>query len=181
MQNMVNNGHGRINLEYTTPTRGLIGFRSQFLSDTRGAGVMNTLFHGYGEWSGPIQQRARGSLVADRPGRVTAYATLAMEDRGIMIIEVGTTVYCGMIIGERNRNTDLDVNITREKKLTNMRAASSDATVTLRPPRIMSLDQAIEFLAEDELVEVTPESIRLRKMELDPAKRAAMVKKNKYG
>jgi len=112
-----------------------------------------------------------GALVADRTGRVTSYASYAMEDRGEMIVEIGTDVYAGMIVGERNRNGDLNVNITKEKKLTNMRASSSDATVILRPPRILSLDQAIEFIAEDELVEVTPKIVRLRKMELDATKR----------
>lgn len=171
MVNMTNNGHGRVNLEFTIPSRGLIGFRSQFLTDTKGSGILNTLFDGFAPWFGDIPQRNSGALVADRQGRVTAYACLAMEDRGELLIEVGSQVYCGQVIGERNKTLDLNVNITKEKKLTNMRAASADATVTLRPPKILSLDQAIEFIAEDELVEVTPKSIRLRKMELDPNKR----------
>ncbi len=171
MTQMHNHGHGRVSLEFSIPSRGLIGFRSQFLTDTKGAGIMNKLFDGYAEWFGPIPQRQSGTLVADRTGRVTSYASLAMVDRGEMIVSVGTEVYSGMIIGERNRPQDLDVNITREKKLTNMRSSTSDATVTLRPPRILSLDQSLEFISEDELVEVTPISIRLRKMELDANKR----------
>jgi GTP-binding protein len=179
MLNMQNHGHGRVNMEFTIPSRGLIGFRSQFLTDTKGAGVMNTLFDGYAEWFGPIPQRLSGALVADRTGKVTTYASLAMVDRGELLVDVGTDVYAGMIIGERNRTEDLVVNITREKKLTNMRSSTSDATVTLRPPHIMSLDQSIVFIAEDELVEVTPRSIRLRKMELDAGRRAAARKKKK--
>jgi len=171
MMNLVNHGSGRVYLEFLVPARGLIGFRSHFLTDTKGAGVMNTLFEGWDAWAGPIPQRASGTLVADRVGRVTAYASLAMADRGELFVEVGTEVYGGMIVGERNRTGDLDVNIVKEKKLTNMRSATSEATVTLRPPRILSLDQSIEFIAEDELVEVTPENIRLRKMELDAGKR----------
>jgi len=171
MQNLINNGSGRVNMEFLIPSRGLIGFRSQFLTDTKGAGVMNTLFEGYSEWFGNIPQRTTGALVADRAGKSTAYASFAMEDRGELFIDIGIKVYNGMVIGERNKSGDLNVNITKEKKLTNMRASGSDATVTLRPPKRMSLDQSIEFIAEDEVVEVTPETIRLRKMELDPHKR----------
>ncbi len=176
MLNMMNNNSGRVSMEFVIPSRGLIGFRSQFLTDTRGSGVMNTLFEGYEPWHGVIPQRNTGALVADRNGRATAYAYYAMEDRGELFIEVGTQVYTGMVIGERNKATDLNVNITKEKKLTNMRASTSDATVTLRPPRLLTLDQAIEFIAEDELIEVTPKSIRLRKMELDPNKRKIKTK-----
>jgi GTP-binding protein len=179
MNNMQNHGHGRVSMEFSIPSRGLIGFRSQFLTDTKGAGIMNTLFDGYADWFGPIPQRNSGALVADRPGKVTSYASLAMEDRGDVFLDVGTDVYAGMIIGERNRGGDLEVNITREKKLTNMRSSTSEATVTLRPPRLLSLDQSIEFIAEDELVEVTPQQIRLRKMELDAGKRASARKKEK--
>jgi len=171
MTNLINKGSGHTNLEFIIPSRGLIGFRNHFLTDTKGAGIMNTLFEGYEPWFGPIPQRANGTLVADRGGRVTPYASLAMEDRGELLIEIGSDVYEGMVIGERNKPGDLYVNITKEKHLTNMRASSSDATVTLRPPRRMSLDQCIEFIAEDELIEVTPESIRLCKMELDKSKR----------
>jgi len=166
MVNLVNKGSGRVNLEFLVPSRGLIGFRSHFLTDTKGSGVMNTLFEGYEPWFGPIPQRASGALLADRAGRVTPYASLAMADRGELFVEVGTDVYGGMIVGERNRAGDMGVNITKEKKLTNIRSSTSETTVALRPPRPLSLDQSIEFIAEDELVEVTPQSIRLRKMTL---------------
>ena len=180
MTNLVNHGHGRVSMDFAIPSRGLIGFRSQFLTDTRGAGIMNKLFDGYAPWFGSIPQRNSGAMVADRKGRITTYACLGMVDRGELFVEVGTEVYDGMIIGERNRTEDLTLNITREKKLTNMRAAASDSTVVLRPPKQLSLDQSIEFIAEDELVEVTPLSIRLRKMELDPHKRLAVSRKAKY-
>ncbi len=173
MTHLINKGSGRVNLEFLVPCRGLIGFRSHFLTDTKGAGVMNTLFENYEPWFGPIPQRASGALLADRSGRVTPYASLAMVDRGELFVEVGTEVYGGMIVGERNRTGDMGVNITKEKKLTNIRSSTAEATVTLRPPRPFSLDQSIEFIAEDELVEVTPQHIRLRKMELDPNKRAS--------
>ncbi len=179
MVNMMNRGSGRVDLEFLVPSRGLIGFRSHFLTDTKGAGVMNTLFEGYEPWCGPIPQRASGALLADRSGKVNTYASLAMVDRGELFVEVGTEVYAGMIIGERNRTGDMAVNITKEKKLTNMRSSTSEATVTLRPPRPLSLDQCIEFIAEDELVEVTPQNIRLRKMELDANKRASRRKEEK--
>ena len=180
MTNLVNHGYGRVSMEFVIPSRGLIGFRSQFLTDTQGAGIMNKLFDGYAPWFGPIPQRVSGAIIADRYGKVTTYACLGMVDRGELFVEVGTEVYDGMIIGERNRLEDLSVNITREKKLTNMRAASSDATVVLRPPKQLSLDQSIEFIAEDELLEVTPKSIRLRKMELDANKRASDHRRAKY-
>jgi len=173
MVHLVNKGSGRVNMEFLVPSRGLIGFRSHFLTDTRGAGVMNTLFEGYEPWCGPIPQRASGALLSDRSGKVTTYASLAMVDRGELFVEVGTEVYGGMIIGERNRKGDMAVNITKDKKLTNLRSSNSEATVTLRPPRPLSLDQFIEFIAEDELVEITPQHIRLRKMELDANKRSS--------
>ena len=167
MQSMINNGIGYTHMEFLVPSRGLIGFRSQFLTDTKGRGIMNSIFHGFSPWFGDIPQRNSGAIVADRPGKVTAYASLAMEDRGELLVSVGDKVYAGMIVGERNLPQDLRVNIVREKKLTNMRASSSDATVTLHAPRLLTLDQAIEFIAEDEVVEVTPESVRLRKFILD--------------
>ncbi len=179
MTHLVNKGSGRVTMEFLVPSRGLIGFRSHFLTDTKGAGVMNTLFEDYEPWFGPIPQRSSGALVADRDGRVTTYASLAMVDRGELFVEVGTAVYGGMIIGERNRTGDMTVNITKDKKLTNLRSSNSEATVTLRPPRPLSLDQFIEFIAEDELVEITPQSIRPRKMELDANKRAALRHKEK--
>ena len=180
MTNLQNHGSGRVNLEFVIPSRGLIGFRSQFMTDTQGAGIMNTLVEGYQPWFGLIPQRISGALVADRNGKVTTYACVGMADRGELFTSVGTDVYDGMVIGERNREGDLNVNICREKKLTNMRAAGSDNTVTVRPPRRLSLDQYIEFIAEDELVEVTPNNIRLRKMELDQNKRITLKRKEKY-
>ncbi len=171
LESLVNKGSGRVSMEFLIPSRGLIGFRSQFLTDTKGGGVMNSLLEDYAPWFGSIPQRSTGVLVADRAGRVTSYASFAMDDRGEMMVEVGTNVYEGMVVGERNRTQDINVNIVKEKKLTNMRASTSDATIILRPPRLFSLDQAIEFIAEDELVEVTPQSVRLRKMELSATRR----------
>jgi GTP-binding protein len=178
LESLVNKGSGRVSMEFLIPSRGLIGFRSQFLTDTKGGGVMNSLLEDYAPWFGSIPQRSTGVLVADRSGRVTSYASFAMDDRGEMMVEVGTNVYGGMIVGERNRTQDINVNIIKEKKLTNMRASTSDATIILRPPRILSLDQAIEFIAEDELVEVTPQSVRLRKMELDATRRQMKARKD---
>ena len=178
LESLVNKGSGRVGMEFLIPSRGLIGFRSQFLTDTKGGGVMNSLLEDYAPWFGAIPQRNTGVLVADRAGRVTAYACYAMEDRGEMLVDVGTEVYAGMIVGERNRPQDLNVNIVKEKKLTNMRASTADATVILRPPRILSLDQAIEFIAADELVEVTPQNVRLRKTELDASKRQMKARKD---
>ncbi len=177
MVQLINRGSGRINLEFLVPSRGLIGFRSHFMTDTKGSGVMNTLFEDYQPWFGPIPQRASGAILADRSGRVTTYASLAMVDRGELFVEVGTEVYAGMIVGERNRAGDLTVNITKEKKLTNIRSSTAEATVTLRPPRPLSLDQSIEFIAVDEQVEITPQSIRLRKSELDPIRRISLQRK----
>ncbi len=179
MTNLVNHGHGRANLEFLIPSRGLIGFRSHFLTDTKGAGILNTIFHGYEPWFGPIPQRTTGALVADRAGKVNSYAILAMVDRGELFLEAGTPVYEGMVVGERNRVGDLDVNITKEKKLTNMRSSTSEATVTLRPPRMLSLDQSIEFIAEDEIVEVTPLAIRISKMVRDKTQRYVNQKRDK--
>src|SRR5664280_137695 len=178
LESLVNKGSGRVSMEFLIPSRGLIGFRSQFLTETKGGGVMNSLLEDYAPWFGSIPQRMTGVLVADRSGRVTPYASFAMDDRGEMMVEVGTNVYAGMIVGERNRSSDLTVNITKEKKLTNMRASTSDATIILRPPRILSLDQAIEFIAQDELVEITPLSVRLRKMELDASRRQMKSRKD---
>ena len=167
MTSLVNNGFGRVVLEFEIPSRGLIGFRNQFLTETRGSGIMNTLFDSYKEWFGDIPQRTTGVLVADRDGKVTTYASLAMVDRGVLFVTPGTMVYKGMIVGERNNEGDLVVNITKEKKLTNHRASGSDDTVPLRPAQLMSLDQCLEFISDDEYVEVTPESIRLRKSDLN--------------
>ena len=167
MTSLMNNGFGRATLEFEIPSRGLIGFRNQFLTETRGAGIMNTLFDSYQEWFGDIPQRTSGVLVADRDGKVTSYASLAMTDRGVLLVPPGTMVYKGMIVGERNNDGDLVVNITKEKKLTNHRASGSDDTIPLRPPQLMSLDQCLEFISDDEFVEVTPETIRLRKSNLN--------------
>jgi len=180
MANLVNKGRGRVNMIFLIPARGLIGFRSHFLTDTKGAGVMNSLFEGYEPWCGAIPQRLTGALVADRAGRATAYACHAMADRGELILAPGAEVYGGMIVGERNRSQDLNINIVKEKKLTNMRSATADATVILRPPRLLSLDQCIEFIAADELIEATPESIRLRKQELDAQVRMSRYREEKW-
>jgi GTP-binding protein len=163
MVKMVNHGSGRVRLEFHIPSRGLIGLRSEMLTDTKGTAIMNSLFHGYIEWQGDIETRPTGSLVADRPGVATSYAIYNLQERGVIFIEPAAEVYEGMIVGENARASDLDVNIVKEKKLTNMRASTSDEAIRLVPPRILNLEQAIEFIREDEYVEVTPKSIRLRK------------------
>ena len=171
MVKMVNHGSGRVRLEFNVPTRGLIGLRSEILTDTRGTAIMNSLFHGYIEWQGDIPIRPTGALVADRPGKATAYAIWNLQERGEIFITPGTEVYEGMIIGENARAADLDVNIVKEKKLTNMRASTADEAIRLVSPRILNLEQAIEFIRDDEFVEATPQSIRLRKKILQANKR----------
>jgi GTP-binding protein len=171
MTKMVNHGSGRVRLEFRLPSRGLIGFRTEFLTDTRGTGIMNHLYDGHEPWQGYIPHRAAGALVADRPGRITAYAIGHLQARGELFLPPGDEVYEGMIVGENSRDNDMDVNITKEKKQTNMRASTDDATVHLIPPRVMSLEQALEFLREDELLEVTPKAFRLRKKVLPAIKR----------
>ena len=163
MNKMVNHGSGRVRLEFHVPSRGLIGLRSEMLTDTKGTAIMNSLFHGYVEWQGEIATRPTGSLVADRAGFATSYAIFNLQERGVIFISPTTEVYAGMIVGENSRDSDLDVNIIKEKKLTNMRASTSDEAIRLVPPRLLNLEQAIEFIREDELVEVTPRSVRLRK------------------
>ena len=163
MTRMVNHGSGRVRLEFGIPTRGLIGFRSQFLTDTRGTGIMNHLFAGWEPWSGPIAGRPTGGLVADRTGKATAFAIYNLQERGEIFIHAGTPVYEGMIIGENARPADLDVNVTKEKKLNNMRSSTAEEAIRLVPPRLLNLEQAIEFINDDELVEITPGSMRLRK------------------
>jgi GTP-binding protein len=163
MTKMVNHGSGRVRMEFRIPARGLIGFRSQFLTDTRGTGIMNHLFAGWEPWHGAIPSRATGALVADRAGAATAYALSNLQERGEIFIEAATTVYEGMVIGENSRPSDMDVNVTKEKKQTNMRASTADEAIRLIPPRILGLEQSIEFINDDELVEITPKSIRLRK------------------
>ncbi|MCC6393310.1 MAG: translational GTPase TypA [Bryobacterales bacterium] len=163
MTKMVNHGSGRVRLEFHVPSRGIIGLRSEMLTDTRGTAIMNSLFAGYIEWQGEIPMRPTGSLIADRPGKTTGYAIFNLQERGEIFITPGTDVYEGMIIGENARENDLDVNIVKEKKLTNMRSSTADEAIRLVPPRLLNLEQAIEFIREDEFVEVTPQSIRLRK------------------
>jgi GTP-binding protein len=163
MTKMVNNGSGRVRLEFRIPARGLIGFRSQFMTDTKGTGIMNHLFASWEPWHGAIPSRANGALVADRTGPATSFAIFNLQERGEIFIDPGTQVYEGMIIGENARPNDMDVNATKEKKQTNMRASSADEAIRLIPPRRLGLEQAIEFINDDELVEVTPSSIRLRK------------------
>jgi GTP-binding protein len=163
MSKMVNHGSGRVRLEFHVPSRGLIGLRSEMLTDTKGTAIMNSLFHGYIEWQGDIETRPTGSLVADRSGLSTSYAIYNLQERGVIFIEPSAEIYEGMIVGENSRANDLDVNIVKEKKLTNMRASTSDDAIRLVPPRLLNLEQAIEFIREDEYVEITPKSIRLRK------------------
>jgi GTP-binding protein len=163
MTKMVNHGTGRVRLEYRIPSRGLIGYRTEFLTDTRGTGLLNHLFDGWAEWHGEIPHRQNGALVADRAGRTTGYAIDNLQARGVMFISPGEQVYEGQIVGENSRDNDLDVNITKEKKLTNMRASSADESIRLTPPRIFNLEQCLEWIREDELLEVTPKSLRLRK------------------
>ncbi len=171
MTKMVNHGTGRVRMEFRLPSRGLIGFRSEFLTDTKGTGIANHLFDGYEPWQGEIAHRSTGAMVADRPGRTTGYAIEHLQPRGELFINPGDEVYEGMVVGENAREKDIDVNITKEKKLTNMRASTSDEAVHLVPPRLMSLEQGLEFLAEDELLEVTPTSLRLRKKILPAVRR----------
>ena len=163
MTRMINHGSGRVRLEFEVPSRGLIGFRSEFLTDTKGTGLLNTMFLRWGEWVGEITNRLTGALVADRPGSATSYALYNLQERGELFVRPGTDVYEGMVIGENARNVDLDVNVVKEKKLTNMRASTADEAIRLVPFRELSLEQALEFINDDELVEVTPKSIRLRK------------------
>ncbi|MCI0337356.1 MAG: translational GTPase TypA [Acidobacteria bacterium] len=163
MTKMINHGHGRVRMEFEIPSRGLIGFRNEFLTETKGTGLLNTLFLRWGKWQGELPGRGTGSLVADRHGDATAYAIYNLQERGELFVKPGTQVYEGMIVGENSREVDLDVNIVREKKLTNMRASTADEALRLVPVREMTLEQAIEYIADDELVEVTPKSIRMRK------------------
>lgn len=171
MLNCTNSGAGRVRLEFSVPSRGLIGYRDEFLTDTKGTGIMNSWLEGYEEWRGDFPTRFTGSIVADRPGAAVAYALYNLEPRGTLFVEPGDPVYEGMIVGEHNRDNDIDVNATKEKKLTNLRAAGKDENVILTPVRKMTLERAIHFVREDELVEVTPKSIRLRKAELSGQKR----------
>ena len=181
MLNCINNGTGRVRLEFTVPSRGLIGYRDEFLTDTKGTGIMNSYLDGYEEWRGDFPTRFTGSIVADRPGNAVAYALFNLEPRGTLFVEPGDPVYEGMIVGEHNRDNDIDVNATKEKKLTNLRAAGKDENVILTPVKKMTLEHALHFVREDELVEVTPQSIRLRKTELSAQKRYQMAGAKKKG
>jgi GTP-binding protein len=163
MAKMINHGSGRVRLEFLIPSRGLIGLRSEMLTDTKGTAIMNSLFHGWVEWQGDIPMRPTGALIADRPGKATGYAIFNLQERGEMFLTPSTEVYEGMVVGENSRDADLNVNIVKEKKLTNMRASTADEAIRLVPPKILNLEQAIEFIRDDEFVEVTPASIRLRK------------------
>jgi GTP-binding protein len=179
LQQMVNHGTGWARMEYLVPARGLIGFRTEFLTETRGTGILHHVFEGWEPWHGEMRTRPTGALVADRRGPTTAFAILNLQERGSLFVEPGVDVYEGMIVGENARADDLDVNATKEKKLTNMRAASSDETVRLIPPRPLSLEQALELIRDDECVEVTPKSIRLRKVELSGTKRQSAASRRK--
>jgi GTP-binding protein len=169
---MVNHGTGWVRMEYLVPARGLIGFRTEFLTETRGTGMAHQVFEGYEPWFGELRTRASGSLVADRTGVVTSYASFAVQERGTLFVEPGVPVYQGMIVGENARADDMDVNICREKKLTNVRQATGDELERLAPPRKMGLEQALEFCREDECIEVVPDAVRIRKVMLDVNDRA---------
>jgi GTP-binding protein len=179
MQQMVNHGTGWARMEYIVPARGLIGFRTEFLTETRGTGILHHVFEGWEPWHGELRTRPTGALVSDRRGPTTAFAIVNLQERGSLFISPGIEVYEGMIVGENARAEDLDVNATKEKKLTNMRASSSDETVRLIPPRPLSLEQALEMIRDDECVEVTPKSIRLRKVELSQTKRQSAQSRRK--
>ncbi len=179
MEQMVNHGTGWIRLEYLVPARGLIGFRTEFLTETRGTGILHHVFDGWSPWFGEIRTRANGSLVADRTGITTSYTLMNLQDRGALFVSPGIQVYEGMIVGENARRDDMDVNPTKEKKLTNVRAAGSDDLERLTPPRAMNLEQSLEFIADDECVEVTPKTVRLRKVLLDMGERGRVAKSKK--
>ncbi|MET4224486.1 translational GTPase TypA [Oerskovia enterophila] len=172
METMSNHGTGWVRMEFVVPARGLIGFRTRFLTDTRGTGIASSIAEGYEPWAGPIETRVNGSLVADRAGVVTPFAMINLQERGSFFVDPTQEVYEGMIVGENSRNEDMDVNITKEKKLTNMRAASSDTFENLTPPKHLTLEESLEFAREDECVEVTPEVVRIRKVILDQTERA---------
>ncbi len=174
MESMTNHGTGWVRLDFVVPSRGLIGFRTQFLSDTRGTGIAHHVFEGYEPWSGDLRTRPSGSLVADRSGSAAAYAMFSLQDRGSLFVSPGTEVYEGMIIGENSRSDEMDVNICRERKVTNVRQSTGEELERLVPPRLLSLEQALEFCADDECVEVSPSAVRLRKVVLDARERGRM-------
>ena len=181
MEQMVNHGTGWVRMEYLVPARGLIGFRTEFLTETRGTGILHHVFDSYEPWHGELRMRPTGSLVADRRGPATAFALLNLQERGQLFIGPGVEVYEGMIVGENARAEDLDVNPTKEKKLTNMRSANADELVRLIPPRPLSLEQALEFIGDDECVEVTPTTVRLRKLELSAQRRQTAASRKARG
>jgi GTP-binding protein len=178
---LVNHGSGWVRMDVLVPARGLIGFRTEFLTETRGTGILHHVFERFEPWFGELRTRPTGALVADRRGKTTAFAILALQERGQLFVAPGVDVYEGMIVGENSRSEDLDVNATREKKLTNTRAPSADATVRLIPPRPLSLDQALEYIREDECVEVTPTHVRLRKVVLSAQKRQTAASRKARG
>ncbi|MGH3659475.1 MAG: translational GTPase TypA, partial [Micromonosporaceae bacterium] len=180
MEQMVNHGTGWVRMEWLVPARGLIGFRTEFLTDTRGTGIAHHVFESYEPWVGELRTRNNGSLVADRAGVVTAFAMTNLQERGTLFVEPTTEVYEGMIIGENSRSDDMDVNITKEKKLTNMRQSTSEETEKLIPPRKMSLEQALEFCREDECVEITPPTVRVRKVVLNAQERGRAAARRKH-
>ena len=179
MQKLVNHGTGWARMDYLVPARGLIGFRTEFLTETRGTGILHHVFDGWEPWHGELRTRPTGSLVADRSGAATSFAILNLQERGSLFISPGDELYEGMIVGENARSEDLDVNASKEKKLTNMRSSTAEELVRLIPPRPLSLEQALELIRDDECVEVTPRSIRLRKAELSATKRAAAASRRK--
>jgi GTP-binding protein len=179
MEQMVNHGSGWMRMDYRVPSRGLIGFRTEFLTETRGTGLLHHVFDGYEPWHGEIKFRPTGSLVSDRRGVVTSYAIFSLQERGTIFVEPGMDVYEGMIVGENARAEDMDVNAVREKKLTNMRASGSDDAERLIPPKRLNMEQALEFCREDECVEVTPAIVRIRKVTLDQTERARAANKAK--
>ncbi|MCD0485806.1 translational GTPase TypA [Streptacidiphilus sp. ASG 303] len=181
METMTNHGSGWVRMEFVVPARGLIGFRTEFLTDTRGTGIAHSIFEGHEPWFGELRTRSSGSLVADRSGPVTAFAMTNLQERGTLFVEPGTEVYEGMIVGENSRADDMDVNITKEKKLTNMRSSNADVAESLVPPRKLSLEQSLEFCREDECIEVTPETVRIRKVVLDQKERGRATSRAKKG
>ncbi|CAM5539648.1 translational GTPase TypA [Streptomyces griseorubiginosus] len=181
MDNMSNHGSGWVRMEFVVPSRGLIGFRTEFLTQTRGTGIGHSIHEGFEPWFGTLQTRNNGSLVADRAGAVTAFAMTNLQERGVLFVEPGTEVYEGMIVGENSRSDDMDVNITKEKKLTNMRSSTADVSESIVPPRKLSLEQSLEFCRDDECVEVTPEAVRIRKVNLDARERARAASRAKHG
>ncbi|HEX6196371.1 MAG TPA: translational GTPase TypA [Jiangellaceae bacterium] len=174
LEQMINHGTGWVRLDYVVPARGLIGFRTEFMTETRGTGLIHHVFHRYEPWTGTISSRPRGSLVADRSGKVTTYACFNLQDRGTLFVTPGADVYEGMLVGENARAEDMDVNVTKERKLTNVRSSTAEELERLKPPRVLGLEQALEFCRDDECVEVTPEAVRLRKVILDQNQRSRL-------